>query len=70
MVSYTKEDLRLSRRSGPLGSTNGPDRMLSDASKVVRTVMKEVTRGLDGTVPRGQVRGSIHRWTHGIRPLH
>ena len=30
MVSYTREDLRLSRRCGALNSANGPDRMFSN----------------------------------------
>lgn len=40
MVLYTREDLRLSRVYGPLSSTNGPDRMSSNALVVVRIVMK------------------------------
>lgn len=38
-----------------------------DALKVARAVMKEVTSGLTGTMPRGWTRGSIHGWTRGIR---
>ena len=69
MVSYIREDLRLSRRCEPLNSANGPDRMSLNASKVVRVVMKEVTHGLAGTMPRRQTCGSIRGWTRGIRPL-
>ena len=69
MVSCIKEDLRLSRRCEPLNSANSPDRMSLNASKVVRVVMKKVTHGLVGMMPRKQTRESIRGWTRGIRPL-
>ena len=44
--------------------TKGPNRMSLDALKVVRTVMKEVTRGPVGRMPCGQTRGG----TRGRKP--
>nr|CAN82865.1 hypothetical protein VITISV_015465 [Vitis vinifera] len=67
MVSYIREDLRLSRKCGPLSRANDPDRMFPDTSKLVRAVMKEVTRGVVRTMPCGQTRGSIRGRTHGIK---
>lgn len=53
-------------KCGPLIGTNGPDRMFLDALKVVRTVIKGVTRGPTKTMPCGQTRGG----TRGRRPSH
>ena len=40
MVSYIREDLRLSKRCGPLSSANGSDRASSDALEVIRVVKR------------------------------
>ncbi|RVW63922.1 hypothetical protein CK203_056782 [Vitis vinifera] len=54
-ASHIREDLRLSGRCGQLSSANGLNRMSSDALKVVRAVMKEVTHGLARTMPPGRL---------------
>ena len=46
MVLYIRKDLRLSGRCGPLSGANGLDKMFPNALKVIRTMMKDVTRGL------------------------
>ena len=46
-------DLGLSGIYGLLGGTNGQDRMFPDALKIVRAVVKEVTRGRAKTMSCG-----------------
>ncbi|RVW62050.1 hypothetical protein CK203_064929 [Vitis vinifera] len=58
-VSHIREDLRPSGRYEPLNGANDPNRMSPDSLKVVRAVVKEVTRGLVGMIPCGQMRDNI-----------
>lgn len=68
MVSYTREDLRLSRECRPFNGVNGSNRMFSDVLKVVQVVMKEVTRGPARAMPRGQTRGTFEGKCMGYGP--
>ena len=58
----------LSGKCGPLGGTNGRDMMFPDVLKIVRTVMKGVTRGPARTMPCGQIREGTCGKTCGRRP--
>ncbi|RVW88663.1 hypothetical protein CK203_043755 [Vitis vinifera] len=59
MALHIREDLRLSGRRGLLNGANGLDRMSLDALKAVRAVVKEVTCGLVGMMPRRQTMKSL-----------
>ena len=68
MVSYIKEDLRLSKRCGPLQQGKLFEQDVFGCLGGFLGSDEELTRGLTGVMPRGQTRGSTCGWTRGMRP--
>lgn len=59
----------LLERCGSISGPNSLDRMFLGASKVIQSMMEEVTRGPVRVLPCGQSRGGTHGQTRGKSPI-